>query len=352
MNGANDAALDVAAYVVPENMTSPIWTEISIATTSAGLESVCAVLMDMGISGFVIQDPADFEAFLADKSPEAPNWDYVDDQLNALREGTPTVTFYLPDNLQGRETFAGVQSAMFQLKNSDQAKETDFGPLSIACKGVREEDWANNWKQYFKPLTVGNTLVIKPSWEEYQPWDGRIVLEIDPASSFGTGQHQTTQLCLTLLEGYLQKGCRLLDLGCGSGILSIAGVLLGAKQAVAVDILENCAETAKENAMKNGISPEQYQTYWGNILTDQALVDRLGEGYDLITANIVADVLIGMRRLLNRFLRPGGVAVLSGIIGERAEEVLKSMEETGLVLAERREQEDWVALAMLRPADR
>ena len=172
-----------------------------------------------------------------------------------LSECETCITIYLPSNEQGAEELLAVKAILKEMKDAD----TDgiYGRLAVELDSIREEDWANNWKQYFKPFTVGEKLAIKPSWEEYSNTDGRVILEIDPASSFGTGAHHTTRLCLELVEKYLNKGDKVLDMGCGSGILSIAAMLLGADHAVAVDIEQNAAETALENASKNNIPSEK-----------------------------------------------------------------------------------------------
>lgn len=230
---------------------------------------------------------------------------------------------------------------MAELAAMDSEKK--FGRLATELSNVREEDWANNWKQYFKPLTVGDKLVIKPSWEKYDGNDSRTILEIDPESSFGTGQHNTTQLCLELLEECLNEGDRVLDIGCGSGILSIAALLLGADSACAVDIDLNSVKIAGQNAAKNHIAPEKYVTYAGNIISDEALREKIGGGYQLITANIVADVLIAMAPIFGKFLVPHGKIIISGIIIERCDEVMEAMEKNGFARTELRESGGWAA---------
>ena len=316
------------------------WTEVNIYTTTEGIDPVCGCLLRIGVTGFVIKDAKDFEEFLNDKTG---NWDYIDDDLMNLKDCETCVTVYLPDNSQGVDMLAAIRSEMVALGGRDEDKA--FGRLAVELANVREEDWANNWKQYFKPLSVGDKLVIKPSWEEYNKVDDRIILEIDPASSFGTGQHNTTQLCLELIEKNLNKGDRLLDLGCGSGILSIASILLGAEEVTAVDIDQNSVKIAKENAEKNNIAAEKYTAYCGNVIDDNELVEKIGVEYDVIAANIVADVLIAMSPLFEKFVKKGGTLILSGIISERCHEVINAVKAKGYTLVEQREENDWVAVS-------
>lgn len=317
------------------------WIEIQIITASAGVDALCAMLTDLGIKGFSIADPADFQEFLQNKEGK---WDYIDQDLLGMAQGDTTVTVYLPDNAQGAEQLVALRAMLAQIHARDDAQL--FGTLELTLKNVREEDWANNWKQYFKPFTVGERLLIKPSWEMCEnPWN-RAVLEIDPASSFGTGQHHTTRLCLELLEQLMHPGDRVLDLGCGSGILSIGALLLGASGATAVDIEENAAATATENARKNHIDPTLYRVFCGNVLKDETLCREIGDGYDLICANIVADVLIAMKQLFRQFLRPEGTLIVSGIIMERRDEVLDQLKKAGFALLEVREKEGWAAASL------
>ncbi|SFD19364.1 50S ribosomal protein L11 methyltransferase [Ruminococcus albus] len=320
------------------------WVEVDIYTTSEGIEAVTGSLLGLGINGFVIKDAKDFEEFLSDKSV---NWDYIDDDLMGLKNCETTVTAYLPENAQGLDYLEAVKAELRALKTRDT--ENAFGRLEYELKNVREEDWANNWKQYFKPLEIGDKLLIKPSWEDIPAGETRKILEIDPASSFGTGQHNTTQLCLELVEKYLGDGDRVLDLGCGSGILSIGAVLLGAQECTAIDIDANSVKIAGENAEKNNIPAEKYHAICGNVIDDQALVAEIGTGFDMVCANIVADVLIGMSGLFKGFLKQGGRLIVSGIIDMRKDEVLDVIKAQGFVLDEIREKEDWVAASFKAP---
>lgn len=317
------------------------WTEAEIYTSTEGIDILCASLLDIGIKGFAIKDSEDFNEFLENKDGK---WDYIDDDLMGLKNCETSVTVYLPDNSQGSEMLISLKQLLTRMKERDSAG--NWGRLEFEIQSVKEEDWANNWKQYFKPLKVGGKLLVKPSWEEYEGNDGRTILEIDPASSFGTGQHNTTKLCLELLEKAVNGHERILDLGCGSGILSIGGILLGANEATAVDIEENAVTTALENAEKNNISKEKYHAYCGDIISDSELRDKIGSGFDIITANIVADVLIAMSSLFSSFLSPESTLIISGIITERKSEVVDSIVKAGFDVIEDAEGEGWAAVMM------
>lgn len=317
------------------------WTEVEIYTSTEGIDILCASLLDIGIKGFAIKDSEDFNEFLENKDGK---WDYIDDDLMGLKNCETSVTVYLPDNSQGAEMLISLKQLLNRMKERDSSGS--WGRLEFKIKSVKEEDWANNWKQYFKPLKVGEKLLVKPSWEEYNSSDNRIILEIDPASSFGTGQHNTTKLCLELLEKAIKGDEKILDLGCGSGILSIGGILLGAKEATAVDIEENSVETAKENALKNNISKEKYCAYCGDIISNEDLRKKIGGDYDIITANIVADVLIAMSCLFKGFLKPNSTIIISGIITERKYEVVDAVIAAGFKVIEESEGDGWVAVML------
>ena len=317
------------------------WAQINIFTTTEGVDAVSGSLMMLGITGFVIKDSKDFEEFLNNKTG---NWDYIDDDLMGLKHCETTVTVYLAENEQGARTLEEIKEELKAIKQRDKDKK--FGRLEYEVVNVRESDWANNWKKYFKPLSIGNKLLIKPSWENVEDAGDRKILEIDPASSFGTGQHNTTQLCLQLLEKYLHNNDKILDIGCGSGILSIGGMLLGANNAVAVDIEAHAAITAFENAVKNNISTEKYITYCGNIIEDKSLVEKIGSGYDIICANIVADVLIAMKDIFRGFINENGILIMSGIISFRKDDVIEAITAQGFEVLEVHEKDDWVAIAL------
>ena len=314
--------------------------QIDVYTKSEAVNVLVVQLSELGINGFTIHDSADFEEFLENKDM---NWDYVDDDLMGLKTVPTHITLYLQDNEQGMETLSCLKGVLAELK----AQNGDFyGSLDMEIDNVKEEDWANNWKQYYKPFTVGEKLIIKPSWEDVADTEGRKILEIDPASTFGTGQHHTTRLVMERLEGMLDEGDRVLDLGCGSGILSIAAMLLGADSVTMVDIFRNAAETSAENMEKNGFTSDKYKAYCGNIMDDEPLRAEIGTGYNVVVANIVADVIIGMSGLFRSFMAEGATLIVSGIITERLDEVLCALRENGFTVVSATEKEGWNAIVL------
>lgn len=308
--------------------------QIDIYTSSQAIDGITGALAEYGITGFMIQDSADFEDFLADKNA---NWDYVDDELMGLKTVEPHITLYVHENAQGAETLAAIRGLVggYKANNSDGY----YGNIRIELANVKEEDWANNWKKYYKPFRVGKSLIIKPSWEDVEPKDGDRILEIDPASTFGTGQHHTTKMVMEMLEDVISGGERVLDLGCGSGILSIAALLLGAREVAICDIFENAVKTAAENIEKNKFT--SFNAYCGNIIEDKALREKIGGGYDVICANIVADVIIAMSPLFEEFLNDGGKLMVSGVIDERVDEVTAALSENGWKVVNAKNEEGW-----------
>ena len=315
------------------------WLEVTIYTSKQGLETITGILLQMGVTGFIIEDPDDFEEFL---TLRGQTWDYMDVSVEEhMKDVETNIKFYLAENAQGQETFIEIKNMLERLK----AEDADYGALRLELCNVNEEDWANNWKKYFKPFTVGEKFVIKPTWESYDETTTRHILEIDPNSSFGTGQHYTTQLCIEQLETIIEPTHEVLDMGCGSGILSIAALMLGAKHVTAVDIDQNSVDIACENFAQNKMNTSCYTTYCGNVMADQALEDKIGHGkYDVVVANIVADVIISMKHELKGFLKPQGKLIASGIIGDRAEEVKSHLEEVGFEIEHINEKNDWVAI--------
>lgn len=315
--------------------------QIDIYTSSAAIDGITGALTDCGVAGFVIQDSADFEDFLDNKDA---NWDYVDDSLMGLKTVEPHITVYVHDNAQGAEMLASIRGLVdnYAAHNSDGF----YGNIRMELANVKEEDWANNWKQYYKPFRVGKGLIIKPTWEEFAAQPGDRILEIDPASTFGTGQHHTTKMVMETLEDVVKSGDKVLDLGCGSGILTIASMLLGAGEAAICDIFENAVNTASENIRHNGFS--EFKAFCGNIIEDEKLRHDIGGGYDVICANIVADVIITMSPLFGSFLKDGGRLIVSGIIDERVDEVNAALAENGWSAVSSKNEEGWNCILLKR----
>ena len=315
------------------------WLELHIDTTHAGLDTVTAMLSALDIDGVIIDDETDFHDFLENNHQY---WDYVDEDLEKAMAGKSRITFYLLANDTGYGKLGEVRVALQKLKES----RDDCGTLLLSMENIQDADWETSWKKYYKPLEIGDRLLVVPQWETEDPKvraSSRVPLILDPGLTFGTGSHATTRLCLTALEKAVQGGERVLDLGCGSGILSIAALRLGAAEATAVDIDDKCLTVAYDNAALNGIGKDTYTVKVGNVLTDEAMRAQLGGGYQIVLANIVADVIIGLAPLVRSMLAPGGLFLCSGIIDTRAEEVADKLREAGLVIEETRSAEGWFA---------
>lgn len=300
------------------------WLEVTLDTTEAELDALCARLTGNGVTGLAIEDEEDFKTFL---EQNRQYWDYVDDGLLARMKGVCRVKFYITDDADGRKQLEG------WLAGIDQ-------PYSLASLG--DNDWAHSWQKYYKPMPVGERLYIVPEWERGEPVPaGKAPLYLNPGLTFGTGSHASTQLCLMGLEQYTVPGKPVLDLGCGSGILSIAALVLGAREAFACDIDEKCVDVAYENAALNGIGKDRYTVRWGDVLTDKALQAEFGGDYDIVVANIVADVIMGLSGKVRPFLKEGGLFLCSGIIDDRAEEVSAKLRAEGWTIVEQHDSEGW-----------
>ena len=316
------------------------WIEMTVFTTEHGLDAVAARFDMLGIQQVVIeQGKESIEAFLKET---AKYWDYADtDELVAGEE--PCVKAYLADAGENMELVHAAEASFDELRKMDVG--IDLGSLRFVVRMTDEEDWANNWKIYYKPLKIGERLLVRPSWESLSDAEGRTVLSLDPGMAFGTGSHHTTRMCLQYLEKTVKEGDMLLDLGCGSGILSIAGVLLGAKSALAVDIDPIAEKIAYENAEINGVLRDRYEVRIGDVLTDDALRAGLAaQQYEVITANIVASVIIALLPIVPPLLKEGGAFITSGIIRDRLDEVKETILANGLTIESEDISEEWCAI--------
>ncbi|ODU55815.1 MAG: hypothetical protein ABT01_05355 [Clostridium sp. SCN 57-10] len=304
------------------------YIKMTIETTTAGAEVVAEAISH--VCPFCqIDDPHDTEELA---NTPSPRWDYLGEELFEHMDRPVTVSVYLEQGEESELAVAEVAAVAGTLAGRDE----------------ESEDWEHNWKRFYKPFCVGERLLVRPSWEDVGDTEERVILTIDPASSFGTGSHATTRMCLEELDVADLTGARVLDAGCGSGILTAAALLLGASHATACDIEENAVRTTAENLLLNGIAPERFSAHAGDFLSDPQLAQTLAAGapYRLITANIVADVLIGMAPALAAWLEEDGMLLLSGIILSREQEVALAYAAQGLTPVTSRERDGWRMFAM------
>lgn len=310
------------------------WTEVKIYTTTAGIDPLTGSMLDLGLQGFMIEDAQDFDEFLHDTTP---HWDYVDQAvMEKMKDCETCVTIYVADNPQGMEELAQVRQILARLKAQDP--DGKYGRLELEMKDVDEEDWSNAWKKYYHPVQVGEHLVVCPSWEAYDRQPDDVVLTLNPGMAFGTGTHDTTRLCMELLEKYITPQDTVLDVGCGSGILAITAALLGANKIIGCDIDEVAVKVAGENAALNGVQ-DRISFHQGD------LTSQVEGSFQIICANIVADVIIRLSEDAGRYLAKDGIFITSGIIDTREQDVLNALEQNGFQVIERRTSGGWVALA-------
>ncbi len=300
------------------------WTEIKITVDVENVDEAGAVASMTVPYGIYIEDYSDLE----EKALEIAKIDLIDEELLKKDRTKGIVHIYISPEENPQEAVSFIEN---QLNTNGIKFEIDLGNCA-------REDWENNWKQYFKPIKVGNKLLIRPIWIDDYDAQGRAVLNLEPGVAFGTGTHETTRLCLEALENYIEPGVDMLDVGCGSGILSVAGMLLGAKSATGVDIDRLAVKVAVENGKLNGFTAPAFNMIHGN------LTDKISGKYKVVTANIVADAIIMLTPAIGQFLDDDAVYIVSGIIDIRSDEVVSVLVENGFEIVRRREEAGWVCL--------
>ena len=307
------------------------WLEITVETAPSTIETVAARLTAGGFADLVIEDQAEFEDFLQENRS---CWDYIDEDLQKQLEGLSRIKLYLEDT----DT-----ASMEKLKSLLEKLE-----LTMQVSAMGETDWEESWKDNYPPQMVGESLVVLPYWLADTETDRRKII-LDPGLTFGTGAHPSTQMVMQTMEETDLAGAVCLDLGSGSGILSITALRLGAKSAVGVDIDAKAEGIARENAAYNGFSAPEFVTLTGNVTADKKLMDRLaGDRYDLVLVNIVADVIIGLAPILPKFLNENTLLICSGILDTRLADVTAALEKAGLVITKTKAKEDWRCVSAKR----
>ena len=304
------------------------WIEVCLDTPAGEIDARCEELAALGAGGFVIESEQDFRDFL---EHNRQYWDYVDRELEESFRGLSRIKTYLSDDDDGKAVLEAIRAR--------------YPALSVSF--VEDSDWENNWRAYYKPIEVGEKLVVVPAWEETPP-GGRIPLRLDPGLIFGTGSHPTTRMCLAALEKYAAPGKRVLDLGCGSGILGIGALLLGCASCLGADVDPKAPEVAAANAALNDIGADRFTVYAGDILSDASLRRSLGGGWALVLANIVSDVIIPLSSFVGDFLAPGGVFICSGVIDGREDEVAAALRANGFSVIAHHREEEWHCFECVR----
>lgn len=310
------------------------WTKFSLETTTQAVDLVSNMLDELGIEGIEIEDKVPIT--------EEEKKEMFIDILPELGEddGKATISFYISNDEDKDSILSSVKEGLVEL-----ADFVEVGNMEITVSETEDKDWINNWKQYWKPFRVADDIIIKPTWETLEEKnDNDLVIEIDPGTAFGTGSHETTRLCIQGLRKYITDETVLLDVGSGSGILSIIGLKLGAKSALGTDIDPNAIHAMYENAKVNGITEEEFTVKIGNIIDDQTLQEEVGmEKYDIVVANILADVIIPLSSKVGQHMKKGGLYITSGIIYMKRDEVKEVIEKNGFTIVEENEMGEWVS---------
>ncbi len=301
------------------------WTEIEITVDTEKTDIAAAICNMESLGGIYIEDYSDLE----EQSFEIAHIDLIDQELINKNRTKSVIHLYVSKEHNAQEKIQFITERL----NSENI------PYGIKLNTLNDADWANNWKKYFKVTEIGERLVICPAWETFENKTGRAVLKMDPGAAFGTGTHATTSLCLELLEKYAQNGDTVLDIGCGSGILSVAGVLLGAKNAVGVDIDATAVKVAKENATLNNVS-DKTEYFVGD------LADKVSGKYDIVCANIVADIIMKLNKTVTDYMTNDAIYITSGIIDVRADAVKQSFKDNNFIIVDELKKDNWYAYAL------
>ena len=308
------------------------WMKITVLTTTIGSDMVSELLLEAGSEGTVIEDKNDVAL---NQRPEG-QWDIIDEEIGRRIGDDVKVAGFYPMDEKANDTLAMVREKVARLPFI--APGVDLGKLEVQVSGLENEDWAENWKKSYKPFRLGRHIVIKPGWEEYSPDTGDKIITIDPGLAFGTGTHETTGMCVALVEENVRPGMTAMDIGTGTGILAIAAAHMGAKSVLASDIDEMAVKVAKENVEINGFS-DVIICKAGNLL-------EVAEGpVDVVIANIIADVIINICGEVRQFVKPGGVFICSGIAQDREEDVVTALKKAGYGKLDIRRNGEWVAIA-------
>lgn len=318
------------------------WNKFRLQTTTQAEDVVSSILTDIGIEGVEIEDKVP----LTQKEKEQMFVDILPE--TALDDGVAYLSFYLEESEDKEAVLEKVRNELDEMREF-----MDLGPCTIEESQTEDVDWVNNWKQYFHQFYVDDILII-PSWEDVKPEDERkMIIHIDPGTAFGTGMHETTQLCIRQIKKYVTDTTRILDVGCGSGILGMLALKFGADYSVGTD-LDPCAiDATHENMKENGVSKDRYEVMIGNIIDDKEIQDRVGyEKYDIVAANILADVLVALTPVIVNQLKPGGIYITSGIIDDKEEVVKQAVSDAGLELLDVTCQGEWVCVTARKPLEK
>ena len=314
------------------------YIQLTIHATRQGIEAVLPLLMSYGLDGISVDDPADVEDILEKKNPY--DWDYIDESLMSRPDREPTLSVWLDDTAENRQTVQDIKVDIMKLKAEEQYQtfgaDADFGRLYVETETVDDEDWKDNWKKFFKPARITDRIVVKPSWEEYDAKAGELVLEIDPGTAFGTGTHETTSLCMKLLEKYAAD--RVIDVGCGSGILSVAAALLGCRYVLGTEIDANAVQIARENVALNGVGPQVK-------ILEADLLKGIPYKADVIVANLMHDLVMRLAPDAFLHLDESGIFISSGILLEKRDQVAEAVRAAGFEILEIPEDGEWCAIA-------